>query len=445
MTTLFVAAVWGLVYLPLMAQFRQNFLEERITAAQMAALATDEAPDQAISPRLEGELLDTAGVIAVVMRRNDKSFLLGGDVMPHVADASYDLRSPLLGELIMDAIDTLQAEGERVIRVVGNSALPGTRLLEITIDEMSLYDSMQSYSNAVILLASVISVFTGILVYLALHWLMVRPMRRLKDSIVTFRQQPEVDHNILRGVTRRSDEIGLVERELSRMQDELRQSLNQKSRLAELGEAVAKINHDLRNILATAQLASDSLQRVEDPRVQKVSKRLISAIGKAVKLCERTMRHGRADEPLPEKRWVSLWTLIDDVASSLGYYDRSSFHFGIDFDKDLTILADKDQIHRVFMNLCRNAGEAQGENGSIRINAMKEENGLTHIRITDKGPGVPEKAQENLFKAFTSAKSGGTGLGLAIARDIVIAHGGQIGLESTGPEGSTFMICLPGA
>jgi signal transduction histidine kinase len=437
--------VGALLYLPLMAQYRQNFLEERIAAAQMAALATDEAEDQAISPRLEGELLDTAGVIAVVMRRNDRSFLLGGDVMPHVADASYDLTSPLLGELIMDAVDTLEAEGNRVIRVVGTASLPNTRFLEITLDEQGLYDAMVDYSRAVLILSGVISIFTGILVYLALHWLMVRPMRRIKDSLVAFRESPEDKESILKAATRRRDEIGLVERELSRMQEELRQNLHQKSRLAELGEAVAKINHDLRNILATAQLASDGLKRVEDPRVQKVSKRLVSAIGKAVKLCERTMRHGKADEPLPEKRWINLYDLVEDVSATLGFAERPEFTFKVDFDKDMTVLADPDQFQRVIMNLCRNASDVQGENGGITIRVEKEEHGLAHIRIIDQGPGVPEHAQETLFKAFASARSGGTGLGLSIAQDIVIAHGGAIGLENTGPEGSTFIVCLPGA
>ncbi|UTW55364.1 sensor histidine kinase [Kordiimonas sp. SCSIO 12610] len=445
MTIIFVMVVSMFVYLPLIATFRQNFLEERLAAAQVAALAATADPNQAVTPDLEGSLLNTAGVIAVVMRRNEQSILLGGDVMPHVAHASYDLRNPMLGMLIADALDTLEADGDRVIRVVGNSRLSGTRLLEVTIDEADLYQAMTTYSNNVLLLAIIISVVTGILVYVALHWLMVRPMRRIKDSVVGFRRSPETEDKFLKAGTKRSDEIGLVERELSRMQSELRQNLNQKTRLAELGEAVAKINHDLRNILATAQLASDGLKRVEDPRVQKISKRLISAVGRAVTLCERTMRHGKADEPLPEKEWISLSELADEVAVSLDIADNEDFTFTKDFDDELTILADSGQIHRVILNLCRNAREVQGTSGGITIGAMKEEHGLVHITIADQGPGIPQNVQDNLFKAFSSAKSGGTGLGLAIARDIVLAHGGKIGLESTGPDGSTFMICLPGA
>ena len=445
LTILFVMVISMFVYLPLIATFRQIFLEERLADAQVAALAATADPNQAITPELEGALLDTAGVIAVVMRRNEQSVLLGGDVMPHVADVTYDLKNPLLGMLIADALDTLEADGNRVIRVVGNSQLTGTRLLEITIDEADLYEAMTTYSNNVLLLAIIISVVTGILVYVALHWMMVRPMRRIKDSVVGFRRNPEIEDRFLKSNTRRADEIGLVERELSRMQSELRQNLNQKSRLAELGEAVAKINHDLRNILATAQLASDGLKRVEDPRVQKISKRLVSAVGRAVSLCERTMRHGKADEPMPEKKWISLNELVDEVAVSLDIAENVDFAFNKDFDSELTVFADSGQLHRVILNLCRNACEAQGDNGSITIGAEKEEHGLAHITIADKGPGIPEAAQENLFKAFSSAKSGGTGLGLSIAKDVVLAHGGKIGLASTGPEGSRFMICLPGA
>jgi signal transduction histidine kinase len=443
LTILFVMAVSMFVYLPLIATFRQNFLEERLAAAQVAALAATTDPNQAITPELEGSLLDTAGVIAVVMRRNDQSILLGGDVMPHVADAEYDLRNPLLGMLIADALDTLEANGDRVIRVIGNSRLSGTRLLEVTIDEADLYEAMTTYSNNVLLLAIIISVVTGILVYVSLHWLMVRPMRRIKDSVVEFRRSPETADKHLKSKTRRSDEIGLVERELSRMQFELRQNLNQKTRLAELGEAVAKINHDLRNILATAQLASDGLKRVEDPRVQKISKRLISAVGRAVALCERTMRHGKADEPLPEKQWFKLDELVDEVAISLNTTESTDFTFHKEFGADLSVFADSGQLHRVILNLCRNAKEVQGDTGTIRIQAEETKDNTISIAIVDKGPGIPESVQESLFKAFSSAKSGGTGLGLAIAKDIIVAHGGTIGLKSTGPDGSVFLITLP--
>jgi signal transduction histidine kinase len=431
------------VYLPSIATYRQDFLQKRLENAQIAALALEERGDNSVSPMLEERLLDQSGVIAVILRNDERSLFLGFNVMPEEVDASYDLRNPSLGMMIMDAYETLDAGGQRVIRVIGRPMNARTRMLEITIDEADLYDSLRNYSNNILVLAIIVSLFTGILVYLALHWMLVRPMRKIKNSIVAFRRRPEVPTK-LKANGLRSDEIGLVHRELARMQDEVRQALHQKNNLASLGEAVAKINHDLRNILATAQLASDALQNVDHPGVQKISRRLMTAVSRAVALCEATIRHGKAEDPIPEKTEVELGAFLLDVGASLGLLDDTQFQFKYDIDPEFTLYADPEQMHRVFLNLCRNAAEVQGGEGVIEITAMRDAAGTSHIRVRDEGPGIPEAVRPNLFKAFSSAKAGGTGLGLATARDIVLAHGGQISLETTGPEGSTFLVCLPG-
>lgn len=443
LTFLFMMVMSVFVYVPSIATYRQDFLEKRMENAQIAALALEEAPNNAVSPALERELLNTAGVIAVIMRREDKSLFLGFDVMPEEVDATFDMRNASLGTLIMDAFEAMEMRGKRVIRVVGMPMVQGTRWLEVTIDETELYDALANYSNNVLALSIIISLFTGILVYLALHWLMVRPMRRVKDSIVAFRRQPEA---VRKGARKslRKDEIGLVERELARMQDEVRQSLNQKNHLAALGEAVAKINHDLRNILSTAQLASDALQQVDHPGVQKVSRRLMTAVSRAVALCESTIRHGKAGEPEPEKSWAELKPIVDDVALLLGLNEEEHFNFEVDIPDGMTVLADPEQLHRVLLNLCRNAREVQAGDGYIGIKAVTDPDKTTHITVADKGPGIPDHVLPSLFKAFNSARAGGTGLGLATARDIVLAHGGQISLVETGPEGTSFMVCLPG-
>jgi len=443
LTFLFVMVVSVFVYLPSIATFRQDFLEKRLENAQIATIALEAAPNNSVSPAHEQRLLSSSGVIAVIMRREDKSFLLGFDRMPDEVAATYDMRLPSLGALVTGAFETLEARGDRIIRVVGDPMVPDARMFEITLDEAELYQALTNYSNNILVLSAIISLFTGILVYLSLHWILIRPMRRIKDNIVSFRRQPEAAKP-MKSDTRRSDEIGLIERELCRMQEELKQDLKQKSRLASLGEAVAKINHDLRNILATAQLASDALQRVDHPHVQKVSNRLMSAVSRAIALCESTMRHGKADDPLPAKQHLNLKELVEDVGISLGLVDVDTFTFEMNFDDDFKILADPEQIHRVFLNLCRNAHEVQGTGGRISITAKADLDGTAHIMVADSGPGIPENVRPNLFKAFTSARAGGMGLGLATARDIIMAHGGRIGLAETGPEGTVFGVCLPG-
>ncbi|WP_374764840.1 sensor histidine kinase [Yunchengibacter salinarum] len=446
LTILFAMVVQVLVYLPSVANFRQSYLEERLSAAQIAALSLEEAPNNSVSLSLEQELLNTAGVIAIIMRREDKSFLLGIDVMPEEADAIYDLRAPSLGALIRDAFITMEHEGNRVIRVIGSPTVPGTRYLEITLDEQGLYESMTSFSNNALILSVVVSLFTGILVYLALHWLVVRPMRILKSDIVRFRERPETPMKASR-LGRRRDEIGVVERELKAMQAELRKSLHQKTRLAELGEALAKINHDLRNILSSARLASDTLANSKDPRTARTADRLIRAVGRAISLCERTIRHGKASEPEPDRQMIALKPLALDVGGSLELREQDSVTFHCPIEDDLQVYADPEQLHRVLLNLCRNARDAQAgqDNATLVITAVTDEENTTHIRVMDSGPGLPDHARENLFKPFVSSKGrDGTGLGLAIAREIVLAHGGTLVLEETGPEGTVFLICLPG-
>lgn len=443
LTILFVSVIEAVIYFPAVATFRQNFLEERLTAAQVAGLALEEAPDRMVSEMLEMELMDTAGVISVVLLREDTSLILGLDEVPLDSNTVYDLRKKALFPMILDSLETLDARGQRISRIIGTPLASGTRYVEVFIDERALYEGMAAFSNNMLVISLIISVFTGLLTYLALHFMIVRPLRRIKGRITTFRRAPEAWTPPTRR-SRRRDEVGLIDREFTRMQEEIRQSLKQKTRLAELGEAVAKINHDLRNILATTTLASEALSRVEHPRVQRISGRLINAVNRAVALCERTLQHGRADEPEPDRRTVVLRELVDEVLGTLGLLgSKGDIETEIAIDPDLRMDADPDQFHRVLMNLCRNAIDAQGLSGKIAVAADKDADGTVRIRVSDWGPGIPDAVLPNLFKPFTSSGKGGTGLGLAISRDIVLAHGGKIGLERTGPEGTSFIITLP--
>ena len=443
LTVLFVSVVEAGIYFPAIGTYRQNYLEERLTAAQVAGLALEEAPGRSVSPMLELELLETAGVISVILLREDKSLMLGGIRAPDDTDVVYDLRGQSLYTMIEGALETLDADGERVSRIIGVPVASGTRYVEVVIDEEELYKGMAAFSANMLVFSLIASIFVGLLVYLSLHFLVVRPMR-IKDNIGEFRRAPEA-WQAPKNRSRRSDEIGVISRELTRMQDEVHQSLKQKSRLAELGEAVAKINHDLRNILATTMLASEALSRVEHPRVQKISGRLLNAVNRAVALCERTLKHGRADEPQPDRQNIVYQELVAEVLGTLGLLDDKNFEVMIDIDDDLTICVDPDQFHRVLMNLCRNAADIQRPKGKLRVAAEKDKDGSVCTRIQDWGPGIPDAILPNLFKPFTSSGKGGTGLGLAISRDIVLAHGGQIGLEQTGPDGTTILITIPPA
>ena len=441
-TVIFVLVVEVFVYMPSIATFREGFIEQRLAAAQIAALSLEEAPGYMVSPELERNLLASSGVIAIAIRRKDRSHLLGFDQMPLEVNASYDIRNNPLGVLVSDAFDTLTAKGERIIRVIGRPNLEDTRWIEITMDEAPLYEAMSAYSNNLLLLSVFISISTGLLVYLTLHWSVVRPMRRVKHNIARFRERPEdASRNMMK--SKRRDEIGIVERELARMQTELRHSLTGKAHLAELGEAVSKINHDLRNMLATAQISAEALESVKDPRVKKVTTRMVNATKRAITLCERTLKHGKAVEPDPKKEQIGLHDVVEDVAFALDM-DKSGLIFENNVDQADKILADSDQLFRVLLNLCRNAMQAQPDGGLLRLTLNLDDAGDAHINVIDGGPGITAEVQTNLFKPFlATTRSDGTGLGLSIAREIVEAHGGRLSLAETSDKGSVFMICLP--
>ncbi|RMD89089.1 MAG: sensor histidine kinase [Alphaproteobacteria bacterium] len=442
LTICFVMVVEVLVWVPSVANFRRNFLEQRMTAAEIAVLALLEAPHQSVSRSLEAQLLETAGVKAVSLQRSDRSrLMLRGDAPTHI-DASYDLRVDDPFTMMQETFATLLRGGRGVVRVVAIPANGIGEEIAIILEEQRLFDEMLRYSRNVLLLSIIISTVTAGLVFLSIHRMLVRPMRRITRSMVEFSRHPADPERIL-VPSGRSDEIGIAERELARMQEELRHALNQRSRLANLGTAVSKVNHDLRNILATAHLSSDRLLAEGDARTRELSQRLIGAIDRAIDLCERTLKYGRADEPPPNKRDFDLQALVEDVRLSLGLDDAGD---GVEFvnavPEAYVLHADPDHMFRVLLNLGRNALAAlRGRNGRITVHAETRD-GCCFVSVSDTGPGVPERVRRNLFQPFAGG-SGGTGLGLAIVADLVDANGGKVTLEKSDEAGSTFVIEIP--
>jgi signal transduction histidine kinase len=294
----------------------------------------------------------------------------------------------------------------------------------------------------------VIAVLTAALVYLALHFLFVRPMRRLTASLVAFHENPESSARII-VPSQRGDEIGVAERELSDMQRDLVSMLHQKSRLAALGLAVSKINHDLRNLLASAQLFSDRLARLPDPQVQRFAPKLMRALERAIAFCQSTLSYGRAQEPPPDRRPVALMELVEDVRETLGLQADSRIGWITSIERGLTVDADPDQLLRVLINLARNAMQALESRApndpardQIRITGRRE-GAVVLIEIADTGPGFSDQARAHLFEAFQgSTRSGGAGLGLAIANELIHAHGGEVTLVD-GTIGATFRLKIP--
>lgn len=453
LTAAFVMLAEILIFVPSISNYRLGWLNDRLTAAYVAALAAESAPGGAVPPQLRSELLRTALVRAVAIRRNGQRRLVLPPVSELTIDAHFDLRRMPDGnrmasflELIGDALAVFAAPDDRMIRVVGPLGPRQDDIIEIVLPEEPLKRAMVSHGLNIMGLSIIISLITAALVYFALSTLLVRPMMRLTRNMVRFSENPEDPSRIITA-SGRADEMGTAERELACMQRQLSQLLTQRSRLAQLGLAVSKINHDLRNMLANAQLISDRLTSLRDPAVQAFAPKLIASLDRAINFCNDTLKFGRAEESEPRRDLMLLKPLVEEVGDGLGLPREASIGWVVDIDDRLRIDADPDHLFRILSNLCRNAVQAiespgDGKPGEVRVSAWREGRRV-FVEIRDTGPGVPLKARDKLFQAFQgSSRKGGTGLGLAIAAELVAAHRGTLRLLDT-EEGAVFLIDLP--
>lgn len=447
LTVVVVTVAEVAVLVPIIANYRVAWLSDRLAAARTAALVLDAAPKDQIPMDLARDLLSSVGAMVIVVKKDDTRRLLAMSDMPPEAAVTIDMRSSDLWQMVRGAADTLLAPNGRILRVVGDPP-SGGEFIEIVLSETPLRRAMLRFAATVLASSLIVAVAAGVLVYLAFNWLFVRPMRRLTERMSAFREKPEDASRIIEP-SGRSDEIGTAEEALEELQRELSQTLHQKSHLAALGLAVSKINHDLRNLLASAQLLSDRLVGLPDPTVQRFAPKLIAALDRAVAYCEQTLSYGRAQEPLPDRREVMLASLFEEVHDTLGLAQGSGIAWIVTMERDLVADADPDQLFRVILNITRNAVqalEARAPNDPLRdqilIDAQRNDEGVV-IEIADTGPGIPPGRREHLFEAFVSShRRGGTGLGLPIADELVRAHGGEIRLLDR-EQGTVFRITLP--
>lgn len=446
-TAAFVLLAEVLILVPSVARYRETYLFSRLERAQIASLAV-EAGGGMVSPDLEQELLENAGVLNVVLRRDDLRQLVLNSPIPAPVAATYDLREATLAVLLRDAILRLWDPEPRIIRVIGAPVQGGGTLIEFTMHTGPLRHEMIETGLRVLTLSAVIAGLTAGLLFLAVRRVLLLPIRGLVGSMRAYADAPEDGRRVLTP-TARLVELREAETALNRMQTQLTGALRQKERLAQLGTAVAKVSHDLRNMLTTAQLLADRMELSRDPAVQRAAPKLVASISRAVSLCEGTLAFGRAEEPPPRLQLIALDPLVRDVFESDALAPGAEMitHRAA-IPPGLRLRADPEQLYRILSNLVRNAHEAiaaTGRPGEIAVIA-REEDAVWRLTISDTGPGLPQKARDNLFRAFQGGiRKGGTGLGLAIAADLARGHGGQLDLLRSDGSGTTFELILPRA
>jgi signal transduction histidine kinase len=449
LTVLFVALSELLILWSSLATFEQRWLQERISAAELAIMVPRAAVEGVVPDATLDEMRNRSGVIGLA--------LVQQDVMLNYLPVVPNMKTPYLIDLseqnvfgwLMAPIRTLNSGPDSNVRVRDQTRVDGREaVIEIVAPDAPLKVELRSYLVRLIWLTLFIAITVGVGVYVSLNVFLVKPMQRITLAMERFRADPD-DPKAHIDPSGRRDEVGRAEIELNRMQADLRVALNSRTRLAALGEAVAKINHDLRNMVTSAQIASERLAMSGDPSVAQALPRLERALDRAARLTTEVLAYGKSQEPAPAPAEIMLKPAVMAAAEDAGL-TKATVKFAANLHAGDRVMADPDHLHRILVNLLKNARQAvtspeQKRPAEIRL-AFERSGGESVIRLSDNGPGVPNRALDRLFTPFTgSGRPGGTGLGLAISRELAQAHGGDLVLKETGPTGSVFEITLPGS
>lgn len=211
-------------------------------------------------------------------------------------------------------------------------------------------------------------------------------------------------------------------------------------RMADVGQSVRRVVHDLRNALATAQILSDRLAEHEDTAVRASSAVITRSLERAVELCRQTIEAGTAVEKRPQCSHFFLGDVVAEVAATATAPVAGEARIEYDFDADVVVFADFEQLYRILLNLVRNAAKV----GARIIDISGHEDGARlAIMVRDDGPGLPEHVQRALTERQSQTLCAKSGLGLIIASELAENHGGRLLLHATGPGGTAFVIELP--
>ncbi len=448
----FVLVAMGMFYSARLSAYRENWLRDRLMVAHTAMLLFGGTGDEALPQELATKILNSVGAKTIAVTLPDHRRLLAtSGIQPPVSD-TFELGDPSMMEANQAAFRTLFAQPGSVVRAIGRAQSDGA-LVDITLDQTPLVDALWRLSRNFLTLSLIVSAVVTCVLWAALWWMVIRPVRRLTSSIIAFGERPQEGARIVTP-SGRNDEIGRAETALAAMQGSLAHELRQRKRLAELGMAVARINHDLRNMLSAAQLISDRLATIPDPLAQRLAPRLVATLDRAILFCQSTLTYGGGREQAPARRRFDLRELVRQIVETAEAEQAGAIEYAIDIPPKFELFADPDHVLRVIENLSRNAaqvlrnhGAQNGRPPAIRLAAIRTDS-VALIEISDTGPGFPPEQTARIFEPFhLSTREGGAGLGLAIAADLVARNGGSITLAAAKGDdfycGARFLITLP--
>ena len=214
-------------------------------------------------------------------------------------------------------------------------------------------------------------------------------------------------------------------------------------------ELIRNLAHEIRNPLGGIRGAAQLLDReLERPNLHEYTQVIIKEADRLQALLDRLLRPHRP----PQLELLNIHEVLERVRTLI----LAEFPHGIDlrrdYDLSLPLLnGDKEQLIQVVLNIVRNAAQAMGGIGQIRLRtrvarqvtlARKRYRHALELSISDSGPGIPDEISEHIFYPLVSGREGGSGLGLTLAQTFIALHGGTITFESR-PGSTTFVLMLP--
>ena len=450
----FVLLAMSLFYVTRLTAHREMLLHGKIGAVQTTVDAFGMAGPTLPPQELSQKILNSVDVkwMAIETPAGRHEFVTAGGPLESVESIKTDDTSYF--ESMAATFHALFAAPGTVVKLSA-PAQANEPAIEFAFDESTLVQSLRRVSYNFLTISLTIAAVVTCVLWSALWRMVLQPVRRLTSNIIAFGESPQDASRVIEP-TGRGNEIGRAETALAVMQGSLAHELAQGKRLAELGMAVARINHDLRNILSAAQLISDRLATIPDPLAQRLAPRLVATLDRAIQFCQSTLTYGASRELPPSRRRFDLSELVSQVVEAGTAEHEVAIDYNIDIPPRFCVYADPDHMLRVLENLSRNAAQAlmakgatDGRPKAIRFAAIRTD-GLALVEISDTGPGFPPDQHDRIFEPFHKSTSDvGAGLGLAIAADLVTRNGGAIALAPAKADdfycGARFLIKLPTA
>ncbi len=337
-------------------------------------------------------------------------------------------------------------DGTHVINAAAPVGLDGDTLL-LTRNPVDITESVREARSTVALIV-LLALAISTLLSLFLAQTIVRPLRELVQAAIRVRQGRDRQVEVPR-LPQRRDEIGMLARSISDMTAALRQRIDAVEHFA------ADVAHEIKNPLASLRSATESLGRVEDPKLRE---QLLDIATHDVRRIDRLVTEisdaSRIDAEMSRTEFQSvdlaqlLCTIVESREARDENEGRSLEITGV--EAPVPVMGVPDRLERVIQNLLDNAVSFSPPEGKIWADIARRDDWIT-LTICDEGPGIPEEKREKVFQRFHSDRpeeedfGSHSGLGLAIARTIAEAHEGTLVATSRadGEDGACLELGLP--